>query len=173
MGGKATQDRAVDPFCLCGAEEGKPSFFPRFSVHVSTSLPFPASFALLAFHLSPCFALPSFHPSASPPLRPRRHASFDGLCPLLSSSRCVQLVFSQDASLQVLLHQNGTEREREGDDDDSLRLLRWRSCSDFCAFAWRLYRCLRGDSLDISLNYRRMGAAVKSCLCCDHFSPLS
>lgn len=95
------------------------SFFPCSLVHPAR-LHFPPSpclFALLAFHQSPCSAVLSFHPSTSRPLWPRRHASFDGLCPLLFSSCCVQLVVSQDASLQVLLHQNGTEREQESDNE--------------------------------------------------------
>lgn len=71
------------------------------------------SFITLFFHLY----LPH---TFGPDLRP----SFDGLHSLLSSSRLIQPLFSQDASLQVLLHQNGTETE----------IGSWESCSGTAVF---------------------------------------
>lgn len=88
-----------------------PSTFLVSSLPVS---PLSLSFPLSAF-LPPCLKvslrvhLPVSH-TFCPYLRP----SFNGLHPLLSSSRLLRPLFSQDASLQGVLHQNGTETEGEG-----------------------------------------------------------
>lgn len=87
-----------------------------FHVLTFLSLPVPLrspSFPLSLF-LSLCLKFsPRFHLSFSHTFSPYRRPSFDGLHPLLSSSRLLQPLFSQDASLQGVLHQNGTETERE------------------------------------------------------------
>lgn len=66
--------------------------------------------------LSPSFPLSVIlfvHLSTPRTFCPYLRPSFDGLHSLLSSSRLIQPLFSQDASLQGVLHQNGTETERE------------------------------------------------------------
>lgn len=110
-------------FCPCGAEElpsfGKTSWVPlaHFFLFLSASctsllsslsvLCPPRLLSVSMFYRS---LLPSVCLSTS--LTPSPHIF---RWPLLSAFllHCVQLVFSQDASLQVLLHQNGTETNRK------------------------------------------------------------
>lgn len=80
------------------------------SLFLSFSLSFPSS-----VFLSPC--LKFFSASISSPCHtfcPSLRPPFDGLHSLPSSSSLLQPLFSQDASLQGVLHQDGTETEREG-----------------------------------------------------------
>lgn len=104
----------------------KLSLFSVFlSLFLSVSAPsstfFVSSLSLFLFFL---LLFPSFYlsfslclkfsllPSTSCTFSPYFHPSFDGPHSLLSSSRLIQPLFSQDASLQGLLHQNGTGIER-------------------------------------------------------------
>lgn len=94
-------------FCLAQFISLSLHHLPRSSLPLSPS--FSCSFFVLLFYFS---SFPFFHLSTSCTFSPYLPPSFDGLHSLLSSSCLTQPLFSQDASLQGLLHQNGTETER-------------------------------------------------------------
>lgn len=104
-------------FCPCGAAERffpLALFLPVLGAPCTSSLSSRSPFPVPS---SPSIALhaPPLSPSACPPLDlsdliPTRLSMASALC--LPSSHRVRLAFSQDAPLQVLLHQNGTETNR-------------------------------------------------------------